>query len=129
MRDKNKQRAYGRAYYHRNKERKLASNKIWMQKNKEYRKGYSWGKFLNRKYGITIDQYNALFEIQKGCCAICGLHQENFKKKLYTDHNHETGKVRGLLCVNCNMLIGHAREKHDILLKSVEYLKTHELYR
>src|ERR1700676_774643 len=106
MRDKEKQKATQKKWYYRNRADKLAKNKIWMQKNKEYRKDYSLRKRLPRQYGITFEEYNTMFESQGGCCAICKVHQSNFQKRLYIDHNHKTGKVRALLCVNCNMLIG-----------------------
>ncbi len=51
------------------------------------------------------------FEKQKGCCAICGKHQSQFKMRLALDHNHRTGKLRGLLCYRCNKFIVG---RHDI---------------
>lgn len=55
---------------------------------------------------------------QKGLCKLCEL-----PKKLVVDHCHETGKVRGLLCRNCNLLIGHAKEDIVILQNAINYLK------
>lgn len=117
-----KKRDY-RAYYAKVRDKKLAANKVWMREHKEYRKDYAWKLLLKNKYGITPEGYNALFEKQRGKCAICGAHQSEFVKRLYVDHNHNTGRVRALLCVNCNMLIGHAREKLSILMGAIEYLK------
>ncbi|HEX4851715.1 MAG TPA: endonuclease VII domain-containing protein, partial [Puia sp.] len=57
---------------------------------------------LRTLYGVTPEKYNELFEFQRGRCAICGKHQSELKRKLFVDHNHETGKVRGLLCFKCN---------------------------
>ena len=59
-------------------------------------------------YGITPDDYNQLFQQQNGCCAICGKHQSKLKRRLDVDHDHKSGKVRGLLCNPCNKII----EKH-----------------
>jgi hypothetical protein len=74
-------------------------------------------KFLNveliRKYGITLETYVLLFEKQKGRCAICGRSQKDFKRRLAVDHDHETGKIRGLLCVGCNNLVGHYEKLKD----------------
>ena len=53
---------------------------------------------LLKKYGLTLRQYDDMFEEQHGCCVICGRHQSEFKQKLAVDHNHTTGKVRALLC-------------------------------
>lgn len=128
MRDKERQKETYRKYYQKNREKKLAANKIWMEKNREYRKEYSWRKFLPRTYGITHEEYNKIFEKQQGKCAICGIHQTTLSKRLYVDHNHETGKVRALLCVNCNMLIGHARESLEILKRGIHYLMEHGVH-
>lgn len=59
-----------------------------------------------RKYGISLDSYNKMFAKQKGCCAICGRNQSEFNRRLHVDHSHTTNKVRGLLCVNCNKVVG-----------------------
>ena len=56
------------------------------------------GRNLKHKYGLTLQDYNQMFDRQKGCCDICRRHQSEFSKALAVDHNHETGKVRGLLC-------------------------------
>ena len=60
---------------------------------------------LFNTYGITLDDYNAMFEKQKGCCAICGKHQTELSHVLYVEHNHSTGNIRGLTCSRCNKLI------------------------
>lgn len=61
---------------------------------------------LYYKYRISLRQYEKLFERQKGCCAICRKHQSEFNYPLCIDHNHITGKVRGLLCKKCNTNLG-----------------------
>ena len=60
---------------------------------------------LKARYGITLEDYEAMFARQGGCCVICG----ESGHKLVVDHNHETGKVRALLCHHCNTMIGSAR--------------------
>lgn len=70
------------------------------------------------RYGITIADYQAMYERQEGKCAICGTSEE----KLVVDHNHKTGKVRELLCHLCNAMIGCAREDIAILTAAVAYL-------
>jgi len=59
-------------------------------------------KYLRKTYGITLDDYAQLFAEQRESCWICERHQENFKTALAVDHNHKTGRVRGLLCYACN---------------------------
>lgn len=67
-----------------------------------------------------------MFEAQKGECKICSIHFSQLKKPLAVDHNHKTGKIRGLLCYHCNWLIGHAKERIEILNRTIAYLKHYE---
>lgn len=83
-------------------------------------------KHLENRYGITKEQYNQKFEEQKGCCDICGVHQMNFKHALAVDHNHTTGKVRGLLCGPCNTAIGKLKEDKKLFLAAIAYLEKHD---
>ena len=57
-----------------------------------------------KSYGLTLEQYDQMFEEQNGVCAICELPE--IRRRLSVDHNHETGKVRGLLCFICNTRLG-----------------------
>ena len=79
---------------------------------------------LKKAYGIGIDEYNALYAQQGGCCAICATHSENApKKRLYVDHNHLTGVVRGLLCGNCNAGLGLLKDDIDVIIAALAYLQ------
>lgn len=60
---------------------------------------------LKRKYGITLAEYDQMLEEQHGVCAICG-GADPSGRRLAVDHDHETGKVRGLLCTSCNTRLG-----------------------
>ena len=62
---------------------------------------------LKYKFGIAPEQYDKLFKRQNGCCAICKVSQSNLKRRLDIDHDHKTGKVRGLLCISCTRRLGH----------------------
>jgi hypothetical protein len=77
------------------------------------------------KYGISLEDYNAMFLNQKGCCAICSIHQSALNKSLAVDHNHQTGKVRALLCDGCNRALGFTSENTEILQKMITYLQDH----
>lgn len=79
--------------------------------------------YYQRKYGITLDQYEAMFEAQGGVCAMCG--RPPGKRQLDVDHSHQTGEVRGLLCPYCNhrVISRHTLEK---LRQAVDYLERHE---
>ena len=73
--------------------------------DKKYREKYKPRQFenhLRHKYGITLDEYNAIYSNQEGRCAICKKHQAELDMRLELDHNHKTKKVRGLLCHVCN---------------------------
>lgn len=73
-------------------------------------------------YGISIFEYNVIFEEQSGCCAICKTHQSELKTKLVVDHCHETNEVRGLLCSRCNLALGIFKDDPTILASAVEYV-------
>lgn len=77
-------------------------------------------------YGIPVQEYLSLLEAQRGVCAICGNPETKIHKGLpvllSVDHNHETGKVRGLLCFGCNRGLGSFRDDRDLLRKAVDYL-------
>lgn len=81
-------------------------------------------------FGITLEEFKVLRESQQDCCAICGIHElecRNLKTKyygLYVDHCHLNDKVRGLLCHNCNLILGHAKDNKSVLEKAIQYLDT-----
>lgn len=109
-----------RVYYRKNKERELMKRKIYAQQNKVK---ISKRNRLNhlKKYGITEDEYNQLYQKQNECCAICGKHQSKLKRKLNIDHDHSTGEIRGLLCPKCNTALPLIENKKWIE-KTYEYL-------
>jgi hypothetical protein len=63
------------------------------------------GRAMKYLYGLKVAEYNRLFSIQNGRCAICGKHQSELKRRLDVDHDHHTDEVRGLLCNCCNKII------------------------
>lgn len=66
---------------------------------------------LKTRYGLTVEQYNQLFEKQEGKCALCGKHQSDLKMRLAVDHDHQTSEIRSLLCSYCNLrVIGRIRK-------------------
>ena len=73
---------------------------------------------LRLKYGVTVQNYNALYEKQKGCCAICNLPHP----LLQIDHCHTTNHIRGLLCGNCNRGLGMFRDSVVRLQRAFNYL-------
>lgn len=77
-----------------------------------------------KKYGLTLEDYAALEKVQKSLCAIC-LRPDN-GIRLAVDHNHTTGKVRGLLCKRCNKALGGFRDDPSLISRAAEYLRTYE---
>ena len=77
-----------------------------------------------RRYGRTTEEYEQLFVAQDGRCALCqGTPTAGRGNCLYQDHDHRTGKNRALLCHHCNLLIGNAREREDVLTGAIAYLR------
>ncbi len=79
---------------------------------------------LKFKYRISEKDFERMFRSQNGACAICESVSLS-GKRLHIDHNHVTGKVRGLLCQPCNHMIGNAKEAMIILYKAADYLEKH----
>lgn len=116
---KSKHAAYMREYSKKNRDRINAMRRARYspERNKDCA--------LRTKYGISLKEYNRMFEEQKGKCAICGVELDNgFFTHL--DHDHDTGRVRGLLCRNCNPGLGQFKHSAGLLQKAVEYLKGHK---
>lgn len=88
-------------------------------------------KAREKNYGISGEQYRKLLSEQNGVCKIC-LKAEVMKNKhgktfsLAVDHNHETGKVRGLLCMNCNQGIGKFQDSSVLLQRALDYKISYE---
>ncbi len=80
-----------------------------------------------RKYGITLEQFDELFQAQDGVCAICGkpewVVQSGKLRELSVDHDHRTGKIRGLLCCNCNRALGLLNDDVDLFKRAINYLQ------
>lgn len=82
---------------------------------------------LRKKYGLTVEQYDVLWVAQDGRCLICeapGLPWEPGAghEALYVDHCHTSGRVRGLLCAECNFGLGRFRDRPDLLRRAADYL-------
>lgn len=82
----------------------------------------AWARSLMVRYGITSEQYKALYEAQGGVCYICQ-RATGKRKRLAVDHDHKTGYVRGLLCSPCNNILAHLRDDLLAAYRVVEYLE------
>lgn len=127
-----KYRKYQKEYYRKNREFLLSKSKKWRQENKDKAKDCD----LRKSYGIGKDDYDRMYKQQQGLCAICGLpekaiHPQSKKKQpLSVDHNHNSGKVRGLLCSVCNRALGFLRVDNFGVLnlqKAVDYISENNL--
>lgn len=103
-----------------------ASSKAFRRKTRtkeEKEKQYEWQRQWHYKntYGISLEDYNVLLEIQNNTCAICNKPPTKHKR-LAVDHCHKEGHVRGLLCTSCNVGLGNFKDNTGLLLKAVEYL-------
>lgn len=80
--------------------------------------------YLKRQYGITTEDYDRMLAAQNGCCAVCGSDSPGDGRKHYfdIDHNHVTGKIRGLLCRPCNIAVGCLKESVDTAMSVAAYL-------
>lgn len=87
-------------------------------------KEYIRKRQLKYSYGIDLEYYNHLFESQEGKCAICKTHQIELEKTLSVDHCHKTNIIRGLLCGNCNTVLGMAKDNITTLENAISYLKS-----
>jgi hypothetical protein len=99
------------------------------KKKESFKRGLktSYGRMRHwKRWGITItfEQYNTLLKEQNFKCKICGLPQSNFKQRLCVDHDHNTGKIRGLLCHKCNRALGFFKDNTEFLQKALEYLQS-----
>lgn len=82
-----------------------------------------WHQYhIKSKYNINIEVYNNLVKIQNNECAICYQSQEN--KRLYIDHDHISGKIRGLLCQKCNSALGLFNDCEQTITQALNYLKS-----
>ena len=99
-------------HYNRNKREYLARN-------------------LKKRFGLTLEEYDKMCEQQKGLCYACKEPETSFSNAaksdlhLSIDHDHRTGRVRKLLCSRCNKILGHAKDRIDILLHLIDYLREH----
>ncbi|MGI8809928.1 MAG: endonuclease VII domain-containing protein [Acidimicrobiales bacterium] len=80
--------------------------------------------YLKRKYGMTIEQYDAMLDAQGGGCCICGRPPRE-DISLHVDHDHSTGKVRGILCFCCNNALADFGEDPELLKKAASYVSWH----
>lgn len=122
-----KRRAYAKRRWAKNRKKMVEYHRKWKLDNPEKT---VWTKEQYRKYrlaayGLTPENYDSLLKAQGEVCAICGGTNKPGKDGglLHIDHDHSTGKVRGLLCGQCNRGLGHFKDNPDSLRKAALYLE------
>lgn len=116
-----------RSYAQNNRDKRKITNKAWREANAERLKEYDRDRNL-QKYGLTSAEYSSLLEKQNYVCAVCKRPNDQWDSRtqkhraLAVDHDHKTGRVRGLLCCKCNPAIGFAEDDPTRLLMLYEYL-------
>jgi hypothetical protein len=127
-------KAYREARYPEVREQAIARAKAWQAANRERHlanqrerrsrpefKAKARADHLRRKFGITLDTYDEMLAEQGGVCAICERPRRD-DISLHVDHEHETGRVRGLLCFRCNNALGDFEDDAVLLLRAADYV-------
>lgn len=130
-------KAYSKLYHSKNKEKDIKYRQLHKDRIKLSRETWYYKKggnlkcrerILKNRFNITRNEYNRLLEQQNHKCAICKNSEickdrrNNKLRELAVDHCHTTGKIRGLLCYNCNRGIGHLQDSLSILREALDYL-------
>lgn len=115
----------------KNREGYKARKRTWSKKSRAKARAAArkWA------YGVTAEQVRMMLEAQHHACAICGLHIRDSAEgdgrrgarsdSVHLDHDHQSGRVRGLLCHGCNTGLGMLRDNPEVLRKAIRYLETH----
>lgn len=98
----------------------------YKRRNAEKCREFALNSIRKSKYGMTKEEYDVLFKLQSGLCAICFKPQEG--KRLAVDHNHITNENRGLLCEKCNRGLGLFKDNIELLSNAISYLESRGSY-
>lgn len=124
-----------RSWYEANRADSIANVKRWQQENAErlnaYRREYNArpdrkrkmrDAYYRRSFGITADEFDEMLAQQGGHCAICSRTPDQVAS-MHVDHCHETGRIRGILCINCNQGLGQFFDDAETLERAAAYLR------
>lgn len=95
----------------------------WAALNKDKIKDINKLKRIKAEYGLSPSIVEQIWNEQNRQCAICKEYIELWSKNTHIDHNHETGRVRGLLCLSCNTGLGHFKDNPNLLREAAAYLE------
>ncbi len=111
-----------KCYYHRNKQQEQRRVRQYRRANKEKIAVGHRRRQLTTLYGLSIEDYDALYRKQRGKCAVCEIKFVELPRAPQVDHDHKTKRVRGLLCSSCNPAIGLLGDTPRLLQRAVAYL-------
>ncbi len=120
--DKEKVREYNKQYQQNNREKVLALRKDYRVRNKDALPQLRREANL-KQYGLSTEQFEDMCKAQNGLCKICRQPPNGRWKTLVVDHCHTTGRIRGLLCSNCNLAVGHLRDNPQYAREAAAYLR------
>ena len=115
---------YSKQQYRKNPEKARKLSRQYRKNNPEQVKESQRKNHL-KKYNLSHEDWLKMWESQDGRCAICG---EPFARQsdACVDHNHETGEIRGLLCMQCNVGLGSFNDNPKLIIKILKYLRKEE---
>lgn len=114
-----KRNAYNKTYYYAHREERKVWGRAYYYAHREEKSHYH----RRRKHGISQAEFAVLLEKQGHRCAICYTNEFGSRGPII-DHDHSTGKIRGILCTNCNTALGLIKDSSVRLRKAAEYLET-----
>lgn len=125
LKNKEKLRIYNKKYRDKNKKTIQKKKQEYYKKNKEYILLSNEKRRFYSRYKITIEEKAIMLQSQGGKCAICEKQILLKDRNTHVDHDHKTGKVRAILCLQCNGMIGHANDNIERLRAAIKYLEMH----
>ena len=116
-------RVWEKEHYRKNKEK--IKERVNRRKSTEEGMNALKSSYLKHEYGITLKEYYETLNKQNGVCAICfGKELLSGKKYMAVDHNHSTGKVRGILCNRCNSGLGFFKDDIKLFYSAIKYIES-----
>jgi hypothetical protein len=116
---KEKRRQQRREYYLRNRQHIIDQTRKYEQDHPEWK----FAGRIKRAYGIEVNDRERILKQQGGKCAICGAPEGTGRERLHIDHDHDNGRIRGLLCSRCNTGLGYFADNKDRLAAAIDYLR------
>jgi hypothetical protein len=115
-----KVKEYNKKQYAANRDKQIAKTRKWQADHPELCRLMDRRHHLKTKFGLTLEQHKEMYLSQNGCCALC--HEPIEYDSVQTDHNHVTGKVRGLLCRRCNVFVGYLEKNEGLLYDAFKWI-------